>query len=191
MKKLLPILFLCLVLIAPSQADDIRDLQIEGMSIGDSALDFFSEEEIKNGHRFDYPKSKKFTDIEIIKSPQFKKYYSVHINFKTNDKNYKIYALDATILFVENIKDCYKKKDEIVEEVSQILTGSKKRDGGTIKHVYDKSGKSTHTDFYFDFLSGKVIVPCYDWSKEMKYADHLRILIRSKEFSNFINNEAY
>ena len=27
--------------------DDIRDFEIEGMSIGDSALDFFSEEEIK------------------------------------------------------------------------------------------------------------------------------------------------
>jgi len=174
-----------------TKADDIRDLQIEGMSIGDSALDYFSEEEIKNGERYDYPKSKKFTDIEIIKLPQFKEYHSVHFNFKTNDKNYKIYALDGTILFQENIKDCYKKKDEIVEDVSEILTDAKKRDGGTIKHAYDKSGKSTHTDFYFNFQSGKVIVSCYDWSKEMKYLDHLRIIIRSKEFSNFVNNEAY
>ena len=34
---------------APSQADDIKDLQIEGMSIGDSALDFFPKSLIKNG----------------------------------------------------------------------------------------------------------------------------------------------
>jgi len=47
MKKLLGILVLGLFLITPSQADDIRDFQIEGMSIGDSLLDYFSEEEIK------------------------------------------------------------------------------------------------------------------------------------------------
>ena len=49
MKKLLVIIFLSLCLINSSQADDIRDLQIEGMSIGDSALDFFPESLIKNG----------------------------------------------------------------------------------------------------------------------------------------------
>ena len=46
MKKLLGILVLGLFLITPSLADDIRDFEIEGMSIGDSLLDYFSEEEI-------------------------------------------------------------------------------------------------------------------------------------------------
>ena len=187
MKKFLAILILIFTLQTPSQADDIRGLEIEGMSIGDSALDYFSEEEIKNGKRYDYPKSKKFTDIEIIQLPQFKKYYSVHINFKTNDKNYKIYALDATILFRENIKDCYKKKDEIVEDVSEILTSAKKRDVGTSKHPYDKSGQSTTTDVHFDFKSGVVSVSCYDWSTKMGYADHLRIRILTEEFDKFLD----
>ena len=48
MKKLLGILVLGLFLITPSQADDIRDFQIEGMSIGDSLLDYFGEDKIKN-----------------------------------------------------------------------------------------------------------------------------------------------
>ena len=47
MKKLLGILVLGLFLITPSQADDIRDFQIEGLSIGDSALDFASREAIE------------------------------------------------------------------------------------------------------------------------------------------------
>jgi len=47
MKKLCIYLFLVLFsLQTPSQADDIRDFQIEGMSVGDSLLDYFSEEEI-------------------------------------------------------------------------------------------------------------------------------------------------
>ena len=48
MKKLLGIVVLGLLFLsAPSYADDIKDFEIEGMSIGDSLLDYFSEEEIK------------------------------------------------------------------------------------------------------------------------------------------------
>ena len=51
MKKLLGILVLGLFLITPSQADDIRDFQIEGISVGDSLLDYFSLSEI-NKNKF-------------------------------------------------------------------------------------------------------------------------------------------
>jgi len=47
MKKLSTYLFLILFSFQTlSLADDISDFQIEGMSIGDSLLDYFSEEEI-------------------------------------------------------------------------------------------------------------------------------------------------
>ena len=67
MKKLLSILFLGLFLITPSQADDIRDFQIEGISIGDSLLDYFSEEEIKkNTVRYDESSiDRTYTTLEI------------------------------------------------------------------------------------------------------------------------------
>ena len=49
MKKLSTYLFLIFfTLQAPSWADDIRDFQIEGMSIGDSLLDFISKDKIEN-----------------------------------------------------------------------------------------------------------------------------------------------
>ena len=48
MKKLSTYLFLVLFSFSvPSFADDISDFEIEGMSIGDSLLDYFSEYEIK------------------------------------------------------------------------------------------------------------------------------------------------
>ena len=62
MKRLSLYLFLILfTLQTPSQADDIRDFQIEGMSIGDSLLDYFSEEEINSGLRLNYEES----DLEL------------------------------------------------------------------------------------------------------------------------------
>ena len=47
MKKLLALLFSLFFLSSPSVfADDISDFQIEGMSIGDSLLDYMTEDEI-------------------------------------------------------------------------------------------------------------------------------------------------
>ena len=59
MKKLLIIIILHLWFITPSHANDIREFQIEGMSIGDSLLDYFSIEEIKSSKQnIQYPKDK-------------------------------------------------------------------------------------------------------------------------------------
>ena len=47
MKKLLILLFSIFLLSSPSVfADDISDFEIEGMSIGDSLLDYMTEEKI-------------------------------------------------------------------------------------------------------------------------------------------------
>ncbi len=43
MRIFLSIIFLIFSLQSWTKADDIRDFEIEGMSIGDSALDFFAE----------------------------------------------------------------------------------------------------------------------------------------------------
>ena len=48
MRIFITVLFLILSLQSWTKADDIRDFQIEGMSIGDSLLDYISENEIKN-----------------------------------------------------------------------------------------------------------------------------------------------
>ena len=46
--RILAIIVFNLFIVTSSHADDIRDLQIEGISVGDSALKYFSEELIKN-----------------------------------------------------------------------------------------------------------------------------------------------
>ena len=42
-----------------TKADDIREIEIEGMSIGDSLLDFYSQEEIKN-NKVDWYKNDRY-----------------------------------------------------------------------------------------------------------------------------------
>ena len=58
-KVFLSVLILTFSLQSWVKADDIKDFEIEGMSIGDSALDFFSESEIKS-NKLNYYKKKRF-----------------------------------------------------------------------------------------------------------------------------------
>ena len=102
MKKLLGILVLGLFLITPSWADDIRDFQIEGISIGDSLLDYFSEKEIENNIQRTSFKNKKYTKFEMYKHDSYKTYESAQVFFKKNDEKYKIYFVSGA-LFDENI----------------------------------------------------------------------------------------
>ena len=82
MKKLLILLFSLFFLSSPSVfADDISDFQIEGMSIGDSLLDYMTEEEIlkeieitKNDYNY-LEEPNKYVEVYLFKN--LKKYETV------------------------------------------------------------------------------------------------------------------
>ena len=108
MKKLSTYLILILFSFQTSSwADDIQDFQIEGMSIGDSLLDYFSEEEIKDNVFKTSYKSKKYTKIEFHRDNNPSKFYDGFQFFvKKNDKKYIIYTLSAHLRYKDNIEDC-------------------------------------------------------------------------------------
>ena len=58
MKVFISVLILMFSLQSWTKADDIRDFEMEGISIGDSLLDYLTKEEINNLHYRWYPKKK-------------------------------------------------------------------------------------------------------------------------------------
>ena len=117
MKKLLGIVVLGLLLITPSWADDIRDIQIEGMSVGDSLLDYLTKKKIKKLEKSYYSKSKKYIRFnDVKKSKELSDYDRVDVYVKENDKKYIIKSINGILLYKDNIQECYPKKKEIVKE---------------------------------------------------------------------------
>ena len=191
MKRLSLYVFLILfTLQTPSLADDIGDLQIEGMSIGDSLLDYFSEEEIKKNYQKNWYNNKEFsTSTFKVKSDV---YDSIQLSYRSKDKTYVIKGIEATKHYKYNIKDCYSKKNEVVKEILDVVTKVRKINNSTVKHKADKTGKSTIQEVLFKFKTGdQILIQCYDWSKEMKYNDHLRVGFRTNEFQSFLWYKAY
>ena len=187
MKRLSLYLFLIFfTLQTPSWADDIRDFQIEGMSVGDSALDYFSEKEIKNNTGPYYPKSKKFFYAAFNTTSEV--YDAIQFHIKTGDAKYIIESMEGIISYRNNIKDCYRKMEEVVDDLAKTfksVTPSKKE----IHKV--KWGKGTI--IRLEFNSGDtIIVACNDYKKKYKdFPDGLKISIETNEFKNWMDTEAF
>ena len=190
MKRLSLYLFLILfTLQTPSQANDIRDFQIEGISILDSATDHFSIDKIKNNTR-NYFKNNKFTPVDFeINSSEM--YSAIQFAFATNDNQFKITSLNGIIDFPNNIDKCNSKKNEIVSQISDLVKGfSKKIDTGVQQHPADKH--SSYSEIRFELDSGdNIYIKCTDWSDQIGYTDHLKVGIETKEFHDWYHNIGY
>ena len=202
MKRLSLYLFLILfTLPTPSQANDIRDFQIEGMSIGDSLLDFMSKSYIDGDTIFLY-KNNEYVQI----GASYKKNYTLRVDsntyddlsivLKTNDDSYKIFLIGGRI-FCKDINVCKSKKNEIESELKNLFGKIAKINKKDKKHAADPTGNSKTFNTYFNFNSGDYIaVSVYDWNKTFKdegrtFPDNLKVSIISSEFENFLTNVQY
>ncbi len=108
MKKILVLFLLLIINIhSSSEADDIRDFQIEGMSIGDSALDYMTIDEIKQNTIQYWTDKRKY--YVVAKIDNLKLFEQVELYIKTNDKNYEIKKILAGF-FIDDLNACFKKK---------------------------------------------------------------------------------
>ena len=188
MKKLLLLLLLFLGLIGTTSADDISDFEIGGVSIGDSLLDYMSEEEIKENVGYVYPD--KFTISIYNKSSET--YDTVGITYKSKDKTYKIHGVIGLIDYPNNIESCYKKQDEVEKEISLIFNESKKKNWGIlVLHLKGEAAEgSTYKPIIFDLNNGAVAtVECYHYS-DTPQSDNLKITTNSKEYKKYKTHKA-
>ena len=190
MKKLFTYLFFIIFSFqTPSQADDIRDFQIEGMSVGDSLLDYFKEEEIKKAQKNSYDYSNKFIDFWVPAKIKNKNDYDrVSIVNKKYDSKYIIYGVTASKNLTNNFEICLQLKKEVVDELSSMFVNAKKKNTGKEKHPADKTGKSFAYSTIFYIGDGYVKIACFDFydNNPDNWFDEFRVDIVTEEFGNFL-----
>ena len=166
-----------------TKADDIRDFEIEGISIGDSLLDYFNESEMKFPNMKYKDKTYKAVDV------QSSQYDVIQIHVKSDDKKYIIHSIDGLIVFENNIKGCIKKKNEIVGEMSEVFKSLNK----VVEDNWPMA--SGHGELHlvrFKFESGDFAeVTCYEYNDSWDSPNHLRIGITRIEVENWIIDKAY
>ena len=115
------VLVLIFTLQSWTKADDIRDFEIEGISIGDSLLKYFSKKDVKKSIAADQGYHDKSFVRGVICDTQNKgswcnvkmdmnTYDAIQFHFKKKDSDYVLFMLSGVLEFPDKIKDCKLKK---------------------------------------------------------------------------------
>jgi len=193
MNRLLLILILTFSFQTLAKADDISDFEIEGISLGDSALDFFSEKQIKDSE-YILGTSDKYLNSYFFKE-EYENYDAVEFSYLKNDKNYIIKGLSGGIT-VTNLNDCKRKYNKINDSLKVFFSDSESRyDEGV--HPGDVSGKSKYfrTSYqinpnsrYFEIETSCIF---YKGDAANKFSSNAGVTLKTDKMNDWLNNEAY
>ena len=172
-----------------TKADDIKDFEIEGLSIGDSLLNHFNINEIKNFQNYDdLPSDMSFRIIEIFSNEmKMELYDSVQIYYKPNDKSFKIHGVNGG-LFCDSKKKCINQYDQIKDDISLLFGDSLEKENFSGKHMDDNTGQSKYKYTVYYHPYGEIAVGYLDWANHMNYNDNVSIDITTQEVSNWVKN---
>ena len=173
-----------------TKADDVRDFEIEGMSVGDSLLDYMSGEEIIN-IRETYYNDDTYSSITIFPNDysfNLKFYDALVLSYKTNDNKFLLKGISGIIRYKKNINECYEKMNEVINDLTEVFPNINPT---KIIEANLTLGKVTYSDFIFN-SKDKVSVKCSDYyENENNYVDNLRLAINTKEYLAWLSTKAY
>ena len=206
MKKILFLAILFLSFQNLSSAENIQNFKIEGMKIGDSALDYFSKSQLEDyeqgWHNFSY------NEYSTSYMPSKGIYNWFLVSYKNDDDNFTIEGLVGGLEKSNyDIKECNNKLDVAALSISKLFKNTAQEEKKSYEltqdaaQTYPFTGKSVVTSLSFNFLDGaKIILECYDMEKEakknesfltsiLKQSDSFRTDIRSSAFVNYLKKK--
>lgn len=171
-----------------TKADNIRDFQIEGISLGDSLLDYFSKKEVDNfidPYKDIVPNKKVKT---FIIDYNLEQYDVLELSFFKNDKDYTLESIGGGIFYPNNFNKCRKKQKNVSNELFMFFNKPEKNIS-EFNNPADKTGKSKV--FQHTFMIGNkkyynVMINCFKFGnkfKNMGYVDNLNVVITTDKFS--------
>lgn len=156
MKRLLIILILTLSFQPWTKADNISDFEIEGISIGDSILKHFSDEDINSAPSINFGEYNK-----LLFHKDLNQYESLLMVYKKNDKDFIIKGLTGNIVIDTDINACYKKMKIMDKEISKLFANLERKDWGIMKTPEEYQ---TYYPITYDFDNkDRIQIACYDF----------------------------
>ena len=194
MKKTPLYIFFILLFCNVSFSNEIKELEMEGFSIGDSLLDHMSKKDILNEieinkSAYNYL-SDEFGEVYLYKNYQKYDYLSFFV--KPKDKNFIIYYIGGTITYDDKIKQCLTKQKEVYKEISSQFNIIRKEEN-SFPFPWDSTGKSINHYISLFLKSGVEIgISCSEFEKNIKiknnYRDGLTFEISTREVSEWLRN---
>ena len=169
-----------------SFSENVNEIELEGMSLNDSLLNFISKNEIKKNI---IPYFKDERDYYIVFfNKNLTQYDDFEIYLKTNDNNYEIKGINAG-LYPKNLNECLDKMEKISNEISSALE----------INFFDDSSK--HGYYTNSFINGKTAqldggylrIDCMFFDEKDKkvhegLVDNLAVMLKSNEIEKWFQS---
>ena len=174
------IIFLSFSLQSFGKTDNIRNFQIEGMSLGDTALAHFEKSEILSSQVSMGYLDKKF-QAAAFENKKFETYDQVDIEFISNDINFTIKSISGTI-YLKDMSKCSNKISIVSKDIENFLK-IESSDFVEYSHQADTNGKVQEVNFKIN--NDAIYVQCYYYSKKQKSdgaRDNFSVSMWSEEY---------
>jgi hypothetical protein len=179
-----------------TKADDISELLIEEMSVGDSLLQYMSIDEIKEefsitkNHYVYLRKPLKYREVYLYKN--FENYDVVSFFVNPNDANLTILAIRGLNPFINKMDKCLKKRSDIAKEIEKIISKYSK-DESNFKSSLDTSGRSIRNNLTYILPSGdEILLSCNDWEETLRkknnWSEGISVMIWRKEIVDWFSD---
>ena len=193
MKRLLLIFILTFSFQSLTKADDIRDFEIEGLSVGDSLLTLANKEKIKKAIQDRQYPNDKFLIYNLEMLVDLKIYDYGTVTTKKNDNNYIVTNISGIFRY-NKLDECLKLKDEIQTDIEKIFKSVNKQETNFASQQ-DKTGNSKIygvQNYLKPYPSDESItINCYHFTSESGIDRSLKVSVNPHEYAYFIINEAY
>jgi len=210
MKKILTIIVFNLFIINPTQAESIKDIEIEGISIGDSALKYFSKDLIKehstnvprtdNKYRYFAIYDSRFSDYSNSAKFKYKIFDIIEIYYLKNDKDFIIHGLAGALSKnfgkrFSSEKECIALKENMFDDIKPMYPEAKilRQDDPA---PVDPTGKS------MVYRNGLKINPNSKWYEveitcifykgkyAKKYESTAAVILKTDEYNDWLSKQA-
>ena len=175
-------------------SSEIDNLEIEGYKIGESLKNYLSEEHILSHinltkSHYNYLNDD-FGEVYIFEN--LKKYKHISFFVRTDDYDYKIYAITGSIEYDNDLLNCLKEQKRISKKYSGLYKNAEKKEYEA-DFPFDPSGESTTYNIAFFFDNGdSIAINCTKYKKELKdqnnWVDTFQMQISKKEVMDWFDN---
>ena len=172
----------------------VKDFKVEGISVGDSLLTYFSEEHILEFQRKVDIKGNPINieDSIYIDSSfdnfQFETYQSLQAYYKVNDKDYTILTIGGAIFYGSDKQKCMNKLFEVRDILKEQYKTPKITENLNQVPYESDMGDTLYNDISFIFENNEMImISCNDFDNELlNVQDYFDLQIYSAEITEYM-----
>ena len=190
MRILLIFLILIFSFQSLTKADDIREFEIEGISIGDSLLNFAEEKEILSSISSQQYPNDKFIIYEADNYLNIEKYDYIGVTTLKDDKDYIVTSVSGSVNY-KNLQECLNLKKEIQNSIEEIIIYDEKEE---VKYQMENNDGTIYGVQYYlkpyPFIEA-IVINCYHFTTESSRTRNLSVSANSEIFAKFLTKEAY